>query len=436
MQKTRSLSKTTVMKLSIGIICVIGIIAFFGFSHTSTGSKVPKPVIRPVKAMQLMQSTISETRSFPGLVKAVRETKLAFRVGGPLVALDAHIGQYVTKGSILARIDPRDFKVNVMRLEAILSQAHANLDALKKGARSEDVARLKAQLTSAQAQLTTAENDFIRQKNLLADKAASKARYDNAQKAYQMAKANLEAMSQELKKAQRGGRIEELTAAEAGIKKLRADLAAARNALEDTELKAPYDGYVSKLFVENYENVKSGAPVISFIDVSKVEVHTAVPEDIIIRKSSISQIHCTLTAYPGERFDAEIKEVGRKTDSANQSYPFSVFLDVPEGHAVTPGMVATLTLSLKSPEDKRQGFLVPSQAIYAGPEGKSFIWRIDTKTMMVEKTPVTIGALKNDSIQILAGLDAGNLIVTAGAKFLRDNQKIRILNQSYERENL
>lgn len=422
-------SRTVVRIGIVSVVCIIAAFVFWGFDSESDGSKIPDPIIRPVKTIKLSQSDTLQKRSYPGLVQPLRETKLAFRVGGPLVALNAGIGQRVEEGQVIASIDPRDFEVNVMRLEAVLKQAQANLKALKSGARSEDIARLRAQVESAQAQLTAAENEFTRQKNLLADRAASKANYDNAQRAYEIAKANFASTTQELKKAKSGGRSEEVEAAEAGIKKLQADLTAARHALKDTQLVAPYSGYISRKYMENYENVRPGEPVVSFIDVSVVEVHSSVPENVIIRESDISKVYCTLSAYPGRQIEASLKEIGRRTDSANQSYPLTVALDVPEKLVVTPGMAATLTILLAGDKNNQTiGFTLPAQSIFADAKGKTCVWRIDTKTMTVVKTEVTVGTLGNGVVQITSGLSPDDQVVTAGAKFLQENQKVRILN--------
>ncbi len=420
-------SKNIVRWSIITTLFLVAVVTLWVFNTETDGSKIPPEVIRPVKTIRISEKALTEQRSFPGLVKPLRETKLAFRVGGPLVALNIMIGQQVEKDQIIARIDPRDFEVNIKRLEAVLKQAQANLKALTSGARREDIARLKAQLNAAKAQLTTAENDFIRQKNLLAGRAASKANYDAAERAYELAKANLESVTQELKKAQSGGREEEIEAAQAGIKKLTTDLKAAKNALRDTELRAPFNGYISGQFVETYENVRPGEPVVALIDLSKVEVHTTVSEDIVVRRAHISRIEATLSAYPDQRFDAAVREIGRKTDSANQSYPFTVVLNIPEDLVIAPGMAATLTVSMANSSKQSKGYLLPSQSIFADPQGNTCVWRIDNEKMKTVKTKVTIGPLNHGTVQVLSGLNAKDQVVTAGAKFLRENQKVRLL---------
>ena len=137
-----------------------------------TGAKAEE-VVRPVKAMRLLSAASQKVREFPGIVKPAREVNLAFRVGGPLVAYDIRVGQRMEKGAVMARIDPRDFKIRVQRLSAALAEAGAGLKAMKKGARAEDVARLEAELDAAKSRLADAQRDFDRQKNLLAQKAAA-----------------------------------------------------------------------------------------------------------------------------------------------------------------------------------------------------------------------------------------------------------------------
>ncbi len=425
--KALSNKKTRAALIVIGVVFIVGGGLFWGFGATAREVEETEQVVRPVKTISLSETTFMETRSFPGLVNAARETNLAFRVSGPLVAFDVRIGRHVDAGDVLARIDPRDFEINRTRLEAALGEARASLKAMRTGARGEDIARLEAQISAARARLKNAETDFARWENLLADKAISQSRYDGAKVALDTARANVEVLVQEMNKARSGARREDIEAAEARIRRLAADVKAAEHALEDTKLKAPFSGYVSRRFVENYENIRAGAPVVAFLDVSTVEVHTAVPEDLLIRRASIEKIYCTLDAYPGQRFDAKVKEIGRKTDNANQSYPLVVILDIPEGLIVEPGMAAALQVSLKSPTHQESGFVLPAGAVFADADGRSCVWRVDAENMQVGKRPVTTGQLSGNTIQILSGLDAGDRVVTAGARFLREGQKVRIL---------
>ncbi len=421
-------------KIGLLIVVLVVIVSGIGFFvlHSENGANaipVQQQPVRPVKVMELSETTHSEIRTFPGVVQATREVDLAFRVGGPLVEMNIRIGQHIKKGEVLARIDDRDFKVNRMRLSAALSEAHAGLKAMKSGARPEDIASLEAQFKAVQARMEDAKSNYERQKQLLERNVTTQAAYDNALAAYDTAMANVDVVQQELKKARSGARIEDIQAAEAGIKRLQADFRATENALKDTRLVAPFSGYVGSKHVENFENVDSGEVIVSLLDFSSVEVRAAIPEDLVIRQKEIVDASCTLDAYTGHTFPATIKEIGRKTDKANQSYPLTVSLTLDQGLLPRPGMAATLMLKLKKTENPDARFLVPSSAVFADPEGLPCVWRVDMHTLRVVKTRVSTGKLYHNTIHITSGLSSGDRVVIAGARFLQDNQKIRILNQ-------
>ena len=433
MQNNKGIKRKPLIGLiAITGLAVAGAAMLMSFGSTAEQAKPIRPPIRPVKTMILSKSALIETRSFPGVVRTESETDLSFRVDGPLIEYDIRIGQRVEKGDVIARIDPRDFEIRVMRLKAALAEAQANLKAMKVGARAEDIAVLESKLVAAHSKLNEAKKDFDRHKSLLDRHVISRSKYDQAEVAYDAARTNVQALNQELKKARSGARIEDIEAAEAGIKTLLADLKAAENALEDTRLMAPFNGYINQKFVENFESVKNGDPIVSLLDFSSVEVRTAIPEELVVRRDAFTSVYCTLDAYPGRRIDATLKEVGLKTDSANQSYPMTVTLQIPEDIVVGPGMAATVNIALDNPEKPADGILLPTDAVFADPQGNSCVWKIDPKTMRVVKTPVTIGELNGDSVSVLTGLDSGERIVTAGARFLRDNQQVRILENRSE----
>jgi RND family efflux transporter MFP subunit len=332
---------------------------------------------RPVKVMTVTGSDSMEYRSFPGIVKADREIDLAFRVGGPLIEYDLKIGATVKKGEIIARIDPRDFEVRVRKLSA--------------------------ELKAAEARLTDAEKDYERQKNLLDENAASQSQYDKTQMLVDTTRA--------------------------GIESLKADLAAARNALADTRLAAPFDGVVNRKLTENHETVSPGMPVVSLLDVSSLEVATAVPEDIIIRGTDFKQISVVLDAHTGVTIDATLKEIGRQISNTNQSYPLTVVLNVPAGLSVEPGMAATVKMRIPSETAGNEGLSLPTAAVFADADGQSCVWRL-TDEMKTKKVFVETGNLKGDAVLITSGLSIGDQVVSAGARFLVEGQTVRVLESS------
>jgi len=87
---------------------------------------------RPIKMMTVISSQEAMKRSFSGKVRASKRVELAFQVSGPLIELPIEEGQSVNKDALLARIDPRDFQVNLRNTEGALASAKASLKAMRK----------------------------------------------------------------------------------------------------------------------------------------------------------------------------------------------------------------------------------------------------------------------------------------------------------------
>lgn len=322
--------------------------------------------------------------------------------------------------------------MNILRLTASIEEARANLKAMQTGARAEDIASLEADLNAARAQLDNAEHTYKRYENLIDHQAVSQAKLDLARTEYATAGSRVNAAQQALKKAKKGARQEDIEAARARIRRLEADLKAATHALADTWLKAPFSGYVNRKLVDNYENVQSGDHIASLLDFSSVEVRSAIPEDLVIRQSEFVAMQCSLDAYPGRNFEVTVKEIGRKTEIANQSYPLTVMLHIPDDLPIQPGMAATLTITLNRSGNIAGGYVLPAGAVFADAGGKECVWKIDSQNMSVVKTPVETSTPTGNMVSVLSGLEAGDRVVTAGARFLRNGQKVRILNSKQE----
>lgn len=397
------------------------------WSCTRTQADTPvTATIRPVKVMVIQSESATRTRQYPGVVAPATETRLAFRVGGPLIRFDVKIGQRVHKGDLIAQIDPRDYQIQVRRLMASFAEARAALKAMKTGARPEDIASLTAEHGAALSRLNEARLNFERYERLYKAHAAAKATFDNAQAAFDTAKAAAEAAEKALEKARKGARVEDIEAMEARITGISVALADARNRLADTRLTAPFDGVIHQKFVENFETVADGTPIVSFFDTNRPEVTIRVPESVIAHPERITRVTSTLDLFPQTVLSGEIKEIGTRAEAANQSYPLTVSLTALEPMDIHPGMAATVQVSIAT-DANTSGLFLPLAALanHTGDTSKVFI--LDPETQTVHPVPVATGQVREDRIEILKGLSEGDEVVSAGARFLRPGQKVRRL---------
>ena len=417
----------------IGIVAGVAVLACAAvpmlwpglFKETATA--IPEAMVRPVKVMRLEDPSESAWRQFPGTAEAVRRTNLAFRVSGPLQALDVKVGERIEKGELLAEIDPRDYDIAVRRIEAALAEAHATLRAMRAGARREDIEALRANLSAAETRLAEAELQYQRHKSLFEEGAIAQAAYDHARTNYEMAAAGAESLRQELEKARRGARAEEIEAMEKQIARLEADRDAAQNALADTRLVAPFTGFVAAKYAENYETVQAGQPIVGFLDCSAIEVQVGIPEEMVTKAERFARFACEFDAFPGVRIEAQLKELGRTSRDAGQTYPLTVAITPPETVPIRPGMAATVHIYVS--QEDAPVFIVPVEAVATDLEGQWRAWVYEPATGRVYPREVTVGELTSRGIEVKDGLAPGEWVVTAGIHYLETGLKVKPLEE-------
>ncbi|MCP4345661.1 MAG: efflux RND transporter periplasmic adaptor subunit [Desulfobacterales bacterium] len=388
-------------------------------------------IIRPVKVMVLTSSASEgDTRTFPGKVQASRQVDLAFRISGPLVEFPVKEGQAVKKDDILARVDPRDYKTELAGVESSLAEARANLKSMKAGARPEDIKVLEAEVAAARARFQEAEQNFERYEKLYKTDVVSKADYDRYQSARDVAKAQLNTASQNLRKGKKGARREDIDAMRSRIRGMEARLKKAQAALDDTCLRAPFPGVIAKKFVENFQDVNAKSPIVSLQDVSQIEILIDIPEiDMAVRRrEDIDKITAKFDFLPNREFITEVKEFGTQADPQTKTYPVTLIMQAPENVSLLPGMTATITGQMKPTGNAdRAWFTIPVSTVFADELDRQYVWVVDQKTMTVSKREIRVKSLTGNSIQVSEGLNPGEMIAAAGVHFLRENMKVRVL---------
>ena len=209
----------------------------------------------------------------------------------------------------------------------------------------------------------------------------------------------------------------------------------AAKALEDTKLKASFDGIVAGTYVDNYQNVKAQDPVLSLQEIDSVELVINVPEKDVARASAgktLADVNASgaLTAvFPtldGRIFPLKIKEYESEADTSTQTFKFVMLMETPKDVNIMPGMTALVRVSEKLTGISKEGHWIPSGAVAEGSDGKRYVWIIDA-AMRAHKRIVESGDLKGDSILIVGGLSGGERIATAGVSLIFEDMLVKEL---------
>nr|WP_321500982.1 efflux RND transporter periplasmic adaptor subunit [uncultured Dethiosulfovibrio sp.] len=360
---------------------------WFFYSKAVSATEVKDEVVelsssanpRPVAIEVLGGTETSFGRRYPGVVKADQEAFLAFRVGGPITSLEVQLGDLVSKGQRLAQIDQRDFKDQIKVLEAELSGAMASLE--------------------------NAEQDHHRYRSLLDEKVVAQADYDQIKK--------------------------NVTMARAAVQNIRAQLSIARHRLEDTVLKAPFDGIVSVRKVENHEMVSPGQVVMGLLDIATLKVLANVPEGALAKGglSEGAEVEISFPSMDDFTVKAVLKEWSTSPDSATKTYSVTFAFPAPKDVNVLPGMTAEV-LWVEGAKTQTPDLTVPLGAVVSGSDGGSSVWIYDPEEGVVRSRSVSLGKLQGDDrLAVIEGLDPGEHLVVAGADFLTDGMLVTPLKR-------
>ena len=370
------------------------------------------------------------TRSFPGTVEASRRVELTFQVPGLLVKLPVKEGQQVAKGGLIAELRQDEFRARLEALRGQLDQGVSGLEALRRGERTEEVLRREGQVRAAEARLANARAQFQRQGRLLRANAGARTNYEAAEAEYRVAQEDHQAALRMLEIGS-AGREEDIQAAEAAVRGLEGRVVEANLQLEDTTLRAQYDGIIAQRFVEEGQNVRAKQPIVRFQDVDELDIGVYVPETVMaadIRTADIVQMVARFSGAPGLEFPVELREVAQVADPTTQTFKVTVSMKAPSAVRVLPGMTATVTVSYRRAAILGAHILVPVSAV-AEQETKPVVWVLDTDNT-VSRRPVQTRQVMGGGIEIVDGLAPGDRIAVAGVHFLRDGMKVRDLGDA------
>lgn len=249
---------------------------------------------------------------------------------------------------------------------------------------------IDAQVAKAGAALEKAERDAARVRRLAADSVTTQTQVDDAETAVTVA---------------------------------RADLDAARFNRRYAVITAPASGTVLRRMARPGENVSPGTPVLVLASAGRGTVFRATVADrdlVQLREGDVATVR--LDAYPARTFRAAVVEKGAAPSPLTGAY--QVTLALSEASGLPTGLVGTATLSARGGGPVR---LVPVEALVEGDgvEGTLFVLHGDSTT--VERRRVTIAWLADGRLGVTSGLDGAQLVVTDGAPYLTDGEKVQVV---------
>jgi membrane fusion protein, multidrug efflux system len=254
-----------------------------------------------------------------------------------------------------------------------------------------DDAQARADVAAAQAALTESESQYNRSRELLNTQALSKSSFEQL---------------------------------EATLKANRARLGAAQARFEDTVIRAPFSGRVGLRRVSVGTLISPGDVITTLDDTSVIKLDFSVPENFLASIREGLSIRATAPAFPGRTFAGSVSSIDSRVDMNTRSVLVRALLANEDG-ALKPGMFLNVSLA----NDEREALVIPEEALSPEAERQYVFVVAEGKASRRE---VRIGGRRPGSVEVLAGLTAGERVIVEGTQKVRDGASVRATERTVE----
>lgn len=343
-------------------------LAACGKTADVASSAIPEQIIGPELVALVAQTTITSGPSISGSLVADKTASIRAEVGGRVTAVLVEPGAHVSKDTPLARVDDNAVRETMLGAKSGVTQAQLGADIAKR--------------------------DQDRAERLLAAGAVAENAVENA----------------------RRGNL----AAQAALEDAKARLANAQRNLDNTTLKAPYDGIVSERQVNAGDIVAPGAPMFTIVDPSTMRLEGSVPADQLGAVRLGANIKFGVTGYPGKSFVGTISNIYPSADP--QTKQVRLYARIPNAGS---GLVAGLFASGRVASTSHSALAIPMNAV--DQRGlKPSVLRL--KGGKAEKVEITLGVRddETENVEVLTGLARGDTVLVGRAQGITVGAPVKV----------
>jgi RND family efflux transporter MFP subunit len=340
-------------------------------------AKAPAPAAAPAPVYELAQGDVATVANgelrvdlpLSGSLAPLTQATVKSKVSGVVLETTVQEGMSVAAGQVIARLDAADARARVAQQQATLDEASARLSLAKKN-NANSAALLK--------------QNYISQNS-----------YDTTQNSVELA--------------------------QAAVNAARAQLELARIALNDTVIRAPLAGVVSKRFVQAGEKLAPDMPVFSIVNLRELTLEAQVPASDIPRVKVGQEARFKVDGFDGRVFGGKVSRINPTTEMGSRAMLVYISVDNADG-SLKGGMFAKGSITT---EKSAPGPLAPLAAIRKE-NGRDVVYRVEGGKVVVQ--PVALG-LRNDNegvVQVREGLAAGATVLAAKLDGVKPGNKVKL----------
>ena len=357
---------------SFRLVAAAGVLALIAaLTACKKEEKAAAPDIRPVRTVTVEMREGGETVSLTGEIQPRYRPISGFGLTARSSNGRSNVGTQVKKGDLLALLDPQQYR--------------------------QDFEVAKADVAAAEAEVTRAQAQEYRQRELLKNGNTTQVKYDQAVKTFKTAQAQADAT--------------------------RAKQVQASENLGYTELKADNDGVITAVGADAGQVVSAGQMVVRLAQPGEREAVFNVAEGAFKTPPKNPTVAVELVSNPEIKASGKVRYVSPQADPTTRTFTVRVSLpDAPLQMRLGANVVGSVTMN------EGQSITIPGSALFQK-DGKPAVWLV-TKDGTVQLKPITVDRYQGDAVIIGSGLAKGDVVVTGGVQKLLPGQKVRVMQAS------
>jgi membrane fusion protein, multidrug efflux system len=361
--------KTRRVQIAATVIVILSAISLAGCHRTAAADVEGQPSSAAAIAVSVAtahQQSLERSAEIQGALFAKERATIASQDEGDVLEINSDLGDAVTAGQVMLKIDPREYEIRLGSAEAALNQARARS--------------------------TNSDARYVRATELRRDGSMSPEQFDQIAATMHMDQADQQAAEHAL------------------------DLA--KKKLGDTEIRAPFTGFVQKRMVSLGEYVSPGKQVYEVIAIDPIKLRCPMPERFVPLAKLGMPVDLTIDARPGDRFTGTITRIAPALDEDSRTLLVEAEVRNPDG-ALKPGFFAHVTMNL----GKDRALFVPQGAVlrYAG-VARVFV----IENGVARSREVKTGTVVGDQIEIVEGLHEGDRVAVTDVDRLADGSAVKV----------
>ena len=358
---------------------------------------------KPVKVEVVKKERITRTVELVGTLAAVDQVTISSETEGRVSRILADLGDRVRAGQPLVQVDHEKQQYNFEQQKAALARALAQYGAadpehLPEIEKTPDVQK-------ASADLRQAKQAYDRTNELFKRSLVPQQMLDDAAATLQAKQAGYDLSLQGAKNLR------------ASIQASEASMKLADRQLRDTEIRAPFDGYVEKRLVNLGELVKTQMPVMSVVRIDPLKVVAEIPEKMAPWIHDGQPVELHVDAFPDKTFTGKVSRISPAVNASTRAFPFEAL--VPNTDALLkPGTFARVHIE----SGKVDQVLTVSYAAIQYRYGVNRVFVVDGDHLSVRE--LKVGERLGDRIEVMAGVKPGEVVALTDVDKLVDGERV------------